>query len=70
MKRIKVRFCWECSRKLQGNHYTIKFIDGARRVLHKTCAKLYEKELTIEIHPPEEIENWMNPFNGIDEEGI
>jgi len=36
----KTRFCWECSRKLHGNHFArVTFSDGLTRDLHKQCAK-------------------------------
>jgi len=44
----RVRFCWECSRKLQGNHHVEMVIDGHPRILHKSCAKAYQKtKLTV-----------------------
>jgi len=38
----RIRFCWECGRKLWGNHYVEMEIDGHKRILHKTCGKLYQ----------------------------
>lgn len=37
----KIRFCWHCSRKLQGNHYAeYKHPeDGHTRIVHKVCLK-------------------------------
>lgn len=42
MKKPRVRFCWECGRKLRGNHHKELFIDGHWRTLHKQCAKEYK----------------------------
>jgi len=50
MKRSKVfekpraRFCWECGRKLYGNHYKEIIVDGHPRILHKQCAKMYKEK--------------------------
>ncbi len=36
----KVAFCWECGKKMRGNHYALGvFSDGLKRFLHKDCAK-------------------------------
>ena len=47
MEKNKVKFCWECGRKLYGSCYIIKFIEGNNRVLHKSCGKLYPKAKII-----------------------
>ena len=39
--KSRVRFCWECSRQLWGNHFVEREIDGYKRILHKQCAKSY-----------------------------
>lgn len=40
-----VKFCWECGRKLYGNHYALcKFDDGYARVLHKRCAQKLQQQ--------------------------
>jgi hypothetical protein len=38
-KKPRVRFCWECSKKLYGRHHVeaIRKDDGLPRVLHKFC---------------------------------
>jgi hypothetical protein len=36
----RVRFCWECGRKLRGNHHVEVEIDGAKRILHKKCIEV------------------------------
>jgi len=35
----RVRFCWQCGYKLQGNHFKEIEVDGHMRICHKTCAK-------------------------------
>lgn len=46
----RIRFCWECSRQLRGNHYAELVLekytmDKHPRILHKDCAKsMYPKE--------------------------
>lgn len=41
MKPVKprVRFCWDCGRKLYGNHHVaaILKLDKRERILHKQC---------------------------------
>ena len=44
-KKPRVRFCWSCGRKLRGNHFVEKEIDGHKRILHKTCAETFDKPL-------------------------
>lgn len=53
-KKPRVRFCWECGRKLMGNHHTEIEIDGHIRTLHKQCAKYIESD-HYDIHWEEEI---------------
>jgi transcriptional regulator with AAA-type ATPase domain len=38
----RVRFCWECGRKLQGNSFKELKVEGHDRILHKVCAQLIE----------------------------
>lgn len=38
----RVRFCWDCGKKLYGNHFAEKLIDGHIRILHKGCAKAFD----------------------------
>lgn len=45
MKKPRVNFCWECGRKLQGRHHKEIEIHGCKRILHKSCAKIYEKPI-------------------------
>lgn len=42
MKKPRVRFCWECGRKLWGNHHVILNIQGYDRTLHKQCGNQYK----------------------------
>ena len=35
----RVRFCWECGKKLYGNHFTTLMIEDQEKILHKSCAK-------------------------------
>jgi len=41
IKKPRVRFCWDCGRKLQGWHHTVKMIQGECRTLHESCAEKY-----------------------------
>lgn len=46
-KKIKIpRYCWHCSRKLQGAHFDTLLIYNEVRVLHKQC-----KEDILENNP-------------------
>jgi hypothetical protein len=39
-KKPKHRFCWACSRQLQGNfHRVVKGPDGREHVVHAECAR-------------------------------
>jgi len=57
-KKPRVKFCWECSYKLQGNHHTIKKIDGELRTMHHSCAENYpepaetDESIRPKGHPP------------------
>jgi len=42
-KKPRVRFCWECGRKLRGNHFVEREVGGHIRILHKECSRLLEK---------------------------
>lgn len=35
----RVRFCWDCGKKLYGNHHTVVIMNGYEYILHKSCAK-------------------------------
>jgi hypothetical protein len=48
----KVSFCWECGRKLWGNHKVICLIGEEKRTIHKTCAKQLMHECILK---PEDI---------------
>lgn len=39
----RVRFCWDCGKKLFGNSHKILVFeaDGHERILHKFCADTY-----------------------------
>lgn len=45
-KKPRVRFCWECGRKLCGNHYEEVEIppDNIAVIMHKQCAKEYKNK--------------------------
>ena len=47
VKKSKVNFCWECGKKLYGNHRTEMIIDGHKRTLHKQCAKVYQRFIEV-----------------------
>jgi hypothetical protein len=44
----KIRFCWLCGRKLQGNYYAEIEVDAHIRILHKSCAKIANTEAAEE----------------------
>lgn len=35
----RVRFCWECGRKLRGNYFVEVKFEGHNRIMHKQCWK-------------------------------
>jgi len=37
----RVQFCWECGRKLWGNHFVEIEVDGFLRIMHKSCGRKY-----------------------------
>ena len=39
MDKPRVRFCWECGRKLSGYHFEEIEVEGFPRICHKACAK-------------------------------
>jgi len=39
-EKPRVRFCWECGRKLYGNHFIEKEYEGHKRIFHKQCYEL------------------------------
>lgn len=43
-KKPRVRFCWECGRKLWGNHFVEAEHHGHKRIFHKQCWKDLSKE--------------------------
>ena len=43
----RVKFCWECSRKLWGNYYTEIIIDRLPRILHKSCARSLVRDIRM-----------------------
>lgn len=45
MKKPRVRFCWECGRKLRGNHFAEQMVDGHLRILHKDCWRMIKNGL-------------------------
>jgi hypothetical protein len=38
MDKPRVRFCWNCGKKLYGNHFKEVEVDGYKKIVHKTCA--------------------------------
>ena len=44
IKKPRIRFCWECGRKLWGNHFEEREYHGNTVILHKECAKKFDKE--------------------------
>lgn len=38
----RIRFCWECSRQLWGNHFIELEVEGHKRIMHKSCGKKYQ----------------------------
>lgn len=36
--RPRYRFCWECSRQLQGNAHRVVVVHGIERIVHAACA--------------------------------
>jgi len=42
------KFCWDCGRKINGNHITHRVIDGYIKVLHKNCARELDENGMIE----------------------
>lgn len=43
----RVRFCWACSNRLRGNHYTELDVHGEKRILHKFCARKLQKKQEV-----------------------
>lgn len=39
MPRPRYRFCWWCSRQLQGNFHRIVVVDGIERIVHAACER-------------------------------
>lgn len=37
--RPRYRFCWECSRQLQGNYHREVKVNGQPRIVHAACAE-------------------------------
>lgn len=35
----RLRWCWVCSRKLQGNFHRVAIVDGKEVIVHADCAK-------------------------------
>lgn len=42
MDKPRTRFCWHCSRKLQGNHFAEYQSENGPVVVHKDCKKILE----------------------------
>ena len=39
MTKPRVNFCWQCGKKLYGNHHELIVVDGYEKIVHKICAK-------------------------------
>lgn len=48
MKPLKTQACWICSKKLWGNKFQLRFIDGYKRKVHILCAKKYDRNMEDE----------------------
>jgi len=40
----RVRFCWLCGKKLRGNSFAERDVDGHVRILHLTCSNSLDSE--------------------------
>lgn len=47
--KSKIRFCWECGRKLQGNYAYEMVWEGHSRIFHKSCAEFLLKSKNSEV---------------------
>lgn len=45
----RIRFCWLCGKKLRGNSFIERVVDGHTRVLHLKCSSSLDAE---EAGPP------------------
>jgi len=36
-KNPRVRFCWECGKKLWGNYHIEEMFEGFLKIFHKDC---------------------------------
>lgn len=43
----RIRFCWECGRKLWGNHFVEIGVDGFLRIMHKSCGRKYGQKTSL-----------------------
>lgn len=48
IKTARIRFCWECGRKLYGNQYTTVVAFGFERIVHKACREKTLDEISEE----------------------
>jgi len=46
----RVRFCWVCSRQLQGNFHRVAMVDGHAVVVHADCASREKLEIVPGAH--------------------
>lgn len=46
MKSVKpkIKFCWECGKKLRGNHHSFLVLKGNVHTLHVSCADQLKAE--------------------------
>lgn len=46
----RLRFCWVCSRKLQGNFHRVAIVDGREVIVHASCAEKERLEIKPDAH--------------------
>lgn len=51
----RLPFCWWCSRKLYGTISATLVIDGHERILHKACARDFEREFGAAVENEERL---------------
>lgn len=42
--KLPVKFCWHCGRKLYGNTFILRKVDGFDRTIHKQCDEDLDNE--------------------------
>jgi len=66
MSKPRVKFCWECGKKLYGNHHKVEIINGEECILHISCAK-NRTETEYEHFERNKIERLNNKY-GVDDD--